>query len=372
MESTVGLIYETVADPALWGEVTRTIGAEVGATASWMFQPGPHGPVFFAVDGVAPFLVGAYGAHYQRVDPLVREWQRRPHEFAGRAARERDFVDERTWLGSEAYNEFCAPNGIGQILTAAVGDGGRDRPPPALSFFRPPGAELFDNDAVRRYQRLLPHLQRAVRLREAVAGQLAAVPGWTAALLDQVPSGVLLLGQAGRVLHANAAARVMLDRRDGLLLRHGRLVAAQRLAAPRLDAVLSACLSARPRGADMLVLRPSGGAWLLSACPLPATSAGFTGEAACRAWVWVADPVADQPVLAQRLAALFKLTVAEQRVAAGLLAGFSPAEIAEAHGVSLPTVRTQVQAAFGKLGVRRQAELVRLLGQLSALPRHQP
>ena len=30
--------------------------------------------------------------------------------------------------------------------------------------------------------------------------------------------------------------------------------------------------------------------------------------------------------------------------------------IAEAHGASLPTVRTQVQAAFGNLGVRRQAE----------------
>lgn len=38
MEGTVGLIYETVADPALWGDVTRAIGAEVGATAAWMFQ----------------------------------------------------------------------------------------------------------------------------------------------------------------------------------------------------------------------------------------------------------------------------------------------------------------------------------------------
>ena len=46
--------------------------------------------------------------------------------------------------------------------------------------------------------------------------------------------------------------------------------------------------------------------------------------------------------------------------------------IAEARGASLPTLRTQVQAAFGTLGVRRQTELVRLLGQLSALPRHQP
>lgn len=46
--------------------------------------------------------------------------------------------------------------------------------------------------------------------------------------------------------------------------------------------------------------------------------------------------------------------------------------IAAVSDPGLPTVRTQVQAAFGKLGVPRQAELVRLLGQLSALPRPQP
>ena len=79
MESMVGLIYETVADPALWSEVVRAICAEVGATAAWMFQLGPQGrpPSFLVVNGIASSVVSAYGPHFQRIDPLVREWQRR-------------------------------------------------------------------------------------------------------------------------------------------------------------------------------------------------------------------------------------------------------------------------------------------------------
>lgn len=368
-ESTVGLIYETVADPTLWAEVTRTIGAEVGATAAWMFQPGQAGPTFFVLDGLSDAVIGAYAAHYHRADPLVRAWQRRPDEFAGRALRERDLVDERSWLHSEMYNDLCAPNCVGQILTSPLSPGTRAKPPPILSFFRPPGATLFSEQSVRLFERLLPHLQRAVRLREAAAGQRAAVPNWTVTLLDQMPSAIFLLHGTGRVLHANAAGEAIVSRHDGLALRDGTLVACQHNAAQRLNAVLSASLSARAQAAELLIPRLSGGVWFLSVCPLPATSLGFTqGEASCRAWVSVNDAGAEHLALPERLRSLFGLTFSERRVAAGLLAGKSATELAEGHGVSLATVRTQIQSVFGKLGVRRQAEVVRILGEVARLP----
>ena len=87
MESTVGLIYETVADPALWGKVMRAVGFKVGTTAARIFQLGTHGrSAFLAVDDIAPSLVSAYGAHFQRIDPLAREWQRRPYQCHPRRA----------------------------------------------------------------------------------------------------------------------------------------------------------------------------------------------------------------------------------------------------------------------------------------------
>ncbi len=53
-------------------------------------------------------------------------------------------------------------------------------------------------------------------------------------------------------------------------------------------------------------------------------------------------------------------------MAAAIAEGMSPAAIAEAHGVTLPTIRTQTRLIYDKLDVRRQIELVRLLTLLGS------
>jgi DNA-binding CsgD family transcriptional regulator len=107
---------------------------------------------------------------------------------------------------------------------------------------------------------------------------------------------------------------------------------------------------------------------ILSACPLAYTSAAFSGHGNCLAWIWITGTAQAAPELPQRLGALFGLTSAEQRIAAGIAAGLSASENAAANAVSLSTVRTQIQAIFAKTGVSRQAELVQLLANLQALP----
>jgi DNA-binding CsgD family transcriptional regulator len=66
--------------------------------------------------------------------------------------------------------------------------------------------------------------------------------------------------------------------------------------------------------------------------------------------------------------ALFNLTPAEARVAAGIAGGQTPTEIALDAGVSVHTVKTQLRAVFEKAAVSRQAELVALLAGI-AFPR---
>jgi DNA-binding CsgD family transcriptional regulator len=55
------------------------------------------------------------------------------------------------------------------------------------------------------------------------------------------------------------------------------------------------------------------------------------------------------------------LTAAEARLAMFLVYGGTTAQYAERHRLSRHTVRNQLQAIFAKLGVNRQADLVRLL-----------
>jgi len=60
------------------------------------------------------------------------------------------------------------------------------------------------------------------------------------------------------------------------------------------------------------------------------------------------------------LAAFFVLTPAEARVLAGLIAGHTPREIANAAGLAEATVRNQIASLMRKMSCTRQSELVRL------------
>src|SRR5690606_33122681 len=61
------------------------------------------------------------------------------------------------------------------------------------------------------------------------------------------------------------------------------------------------------------------------------------------------------------------LTPAEARLAARLRFGLSLKEAAEELGISVNTARNQLKSVFEKLGVNRQADLVRHLAELAVL-----
>lgn len=65
---------------------------------------------------------------------------------------------------------------------------------------------------------------------------------------------------------------------------------------------------------------------------------------------------------------IYRLTRTEAKLAVLLGSGATIAEVAETHGVSVATVRTQLRSIFDKTHTRRQAELVILIARLSALP----
>jgi DNA-binding CsgD family transcriptional regulator len=364
MDDLIGLVYETVAQPESWVEVVRRLKVEFDAQGAWMFENTAAGPAFIALDDVPPRLFADYVAYYHTVDITLQAASVDPASTMNLAKRERDAVGERAWLGSEVYHDHCLPNGISQIMASHIVNdvpGGH-----ILSFFRAPGAALFDDPVVRSYDCILPHIRRALRLRSSLASQMPA-PGWTSMVLEGMAAAIILLDGNGRVLHLNAAARSLLDRKDGLLLRGGRLSAKDHSAARSLEKLLAQACSGRTRGGDIL-LPSRTGAMILSACPLAYPSAAFGGHGNCRAWVWISGTVQAAPDLPKRLGALFGLTTAEQRIAAGIATGLTAAEIAAANAVSLSTVRTQIQAIFAKTGVSRQAELVQLLANLQALP----
>ncbi|RYY71843.1 MAG: helix-turn-helix transcriptional regulator [Comamonadaceae bacterium] len=55
------------------------------------------------------------------------------------------------------------------------------------------------------------------------------------------------------------------------------------------------------------------------------------------------------------------MTVAEAKVTEALVNGKTPNEYADAQGLTMNTVRTQIKAAAVKAGASRQADLVRIV-----------
>ncbi len=185
---------------------------------------------------------------------------------------------------------------------------------------------------------LLPHLGRVLQQQEALFAQQDLID-FQGTLLDQHPLAIGLCSAAGTVLWANRSMRLCLDNMAPRALREllsARHPATQRVHTEQGEATVLA-MSAATLGLGYVVL-------------LASTPFSIHLDAAM-------------------LKTLFGFTEAEARIAQRLAEGLAPEAIAEHHGTSVLTVRTQIKQVMGKTGSSRQSELVaRLLTSPASLP----
>jgi DNA-binding CsgD family transcriptional regulator len=182
---------------------------------------------------------------------------------------------------------------------------------------------------------------------------------WLAQMIDEIDYGMLLLSADAQLLHANHAARAELDAGHPLQLL-GRTLRA-RLAqdvAPLHDA-----LAAAQRGLRRL-LTVGGGTQRVSVAVVPLGALGDAGDRAATLVVLSKRELCEA-LSVHWYARAHGLTQAETRVLEGLCRGLQPREIAQAHGVELSTVRTQV----GQIRAKTGADSIRgLVAQVARLP----
>jgi len=264
---------------------------------------------------------------------------------------------------SEFYNDFMRPQRLFHALGAVVlkDDQGRIG---VLRVLRPRARPFREEE--RDFLRLvLPHLTRALELFQRLQA-LRAERDANAELLDGFGGGIVLLDRASRVILANRYAESLLAAADGLISVHGTLVASAPQDGVLLRHLIGAVASRDPRrpeaaGGALVVQRPSRRTpYQVLVSPLAAPWLATAPRHAAVA-VFVNDPErgpkADERVVCRYLG----LTPAEGRVVLALARGLTLAEVARESGISLNTVRTHVKRSLAKAGVRRQADLVRLV-----------
>lgn len=185
-------------------------------------------------------------------------------------------------------------------------------------------------------------------------------------MLDEIDYGLLLLGDGGRVLHANHAARASLavplhplqlqghELRTRLPKDAAPLHQALHAAASRgLRKLMTVGEGAQRAGIAIVPLLATPGSHAAAAPTVPATLLVLGRREVCGG------------LSVQGFAREYRLSPSEAQVLNGLCEGCSPNEIAERHGVKIATVRTQIANIRAKTGADSIRDLVQ---QVAVLP----
>jgi len=303
-----------------------------------------------------------YNAYYHQYDLALPVIDR---VGLGQWYHDRRDVGEEAMRRSEFYQDFMRRHGYASIACNRVlVDGSVES---NLSVQRMLDQPEYTEHEMARLAPLVPHLQRAVRIRTHLQ-KMAVRAGVAERAIDLLRIPLVVADATGRVLLVNTEAEAVLHRRPELAVRGGRLCARDGDGG-KLDGLLRQACGVRGAAVagGMQFWSAGQGVLQLVATPLPARVKAFHTWARPLALLLLHDtaqPATDGEAL---LHGLYGLTAAEARVALAIAGGATPAEAAAQLGIAVPTVRTHLKAVFLKTATQRQAELVRTLSALLAV-----
>jgi DNA-binding CsgD family transcriptional regulator len=361
-------IGDAALDETLWPEVMRVVARHLDASSAVMVRQNHASGLVQGIQvGLDPASEGLFRDHYSARN-LLRQHSEIHEAHGSRAVTVRPWVRDLLHR-SEYYNDFLKRFDMASLAWVFLDFDGKDAS--LITFGRPGGAERFETADVDRLTRLMPHLMRSYAISRRLGGSgsaNAALPRY----LEPLPYGAVLLDAFGRIVHANRSARTIAAARDGIMFTRDGLAATAEAANARLSDEIRRAVDPRyrPRAIRSIRLPRPGDARPLAVavCPLEDGAYPFLfGRASVL--VEIRDLSSAGPALDAWLAECLDLTRAEARVAGLLLAGHDTFAIASRLGISRATVRRYLEQLTSKTGTHRQAELVRLLGQVAAMYR---
>ncbi|HEY0628267.1 MAG TPA: helix-turn-helix transcriptional regulator [Sphingomicrobium sp.] len=263
--------------------------------------------------------------------------------------------------------DWHSRHGLRYFVGSVLGETPRHRL--MWSLQRTPAQGHVGAEDIRRFELLKPHVRRALTLAEQV-GTLRSFQRFSSAVLDCLPNALFALGADGCLLFANAAARLLLERGDGIQLADGRLRARSTADQARLDRLIRQALAPAADAVHSwaLVSRADGGLpYATFVSPLNVQEDELLAAAA-KVLVVVHDVGRRVQPQAEIVRSVFGLTEAEARLACALVGGHSIESAAALLRIKPSTVRSHLKSVFRKVGVNRQQDLVQLVAKLSSSP----
>ena len=362
----IGELYEAATDALRANDLATLIARQLDSESGVVFygrndlsEPSALPEIkgmLSETDNLSKWAGNAYVAHYNKHD----EWLKRIWASAAPAILLGQELIETKALMQTEWADFCHVADTWQLLGAKfyvtsdlTG---------LIGIHRPLARDAFGEKERSRMGLLLPHIQRALQVRERLGvaeqnGQFAFD------LLGKLAVGVVFVASDGRLLFANPIAETVLQTGDGLTIQQGRL-------RPQYDTDESALAHLMFEAAQTSAGLGAGDGGVvhvsrLDGTPLPILIAPFRSQgsglgAMLPAAVMIfADPNKATCPPEAAIHRRWNLTAAEAKLLSSLLAGRDVSEHAETVGISFNTARQYLKQIFRKTGHHRQVDLVR-------------
>ena len=359
--NVVGHIYDAAVAPAAWPAVLDRICKLLNSqtAALWSYDVYDRRPPWQLQIGYDPYWMQVYSEKYLALNPYMDEVARMSPGEAWATSSRSDYSDlfktefYQGWLKPQRFIDsslLIVEKSMNTITT--------------LANVRNEDQGPYDSATIDVVRMLYPHLRRAVMIERVVREHQDRATEYAVAL-DSLAAGMFLLTDTAMVAHANAAGAEMLAAGSPIKKISGRLVLEDEQANRALRQAMAAAedgdVGLGGKGAS-IPLSGEQGEFVLHMLPLNAArrkSVAPGVRASHVLFVSRSDPK-DGPVIAA-FAARFGLTAQETRVLQTLVEAGSVPMAADILGISASTARTHVTSIFDKTGVRRQADLLRLL-----------
>jgi DNA-binding CsgD family transcriptional regulator/PAS domain-containing protein len=313
-----------------------------------------------------PAYLQSLADHFSHVNPWQPYWSTAAN---GSVALSEKVAPARLFEKNEFIADWLRPQGDFDAACGLsfVGDAGE-----AIQFimhFSPSAG--YDEAAERVLGRVRGNFKRAIDLARLLRSGGERDIALTA-LVERGRCAAFVVGADRYIQEANGLAEQLFGTSEPLIVRNSRCFLTDKAADVRFGAALNSLLKGIPMDGARITFRTASGPWQISLASLPSFRPDEIGPrrllpARQLVLVLVNDlrvPAGTAPNLSA-LAGAFALTPAEIRMCEQLMAGRSPAEIADIQGTTVGTARTRLKMIFAKTGTSRQAELVLLLSRLS-------
>ena len=362
-ERCVDALYGTLTDPASLGGALGHMADMFDATGTSYIRTDEAGVErTFVCHGFDTSLQDVFIDHFASMDPAKSPML---NGRTGDWFQDDNAFDPQHTPSPEYVADFAPKAGIrwfrgGKIHSSVDGSA-------FIGVMRPRDARPFDLTTLNLLDRLFPHLARLSRLLADLERQPPAATIASHAAAEALGTGVCVVDAQLRVVYVNHAGLRLLADSGPLQLRSDVLTGMSASVQGQLRQAVSLATdvprqarSFSPNPDDVMPQR-------LQVRVLPLDEHANLARATGGPFALLFISRGTSPLHTDELTQLFGLTSAEAELVRLLCHGLSPMTCADQRGVSIATVRTQLNCIYAKAGVSSLSQLMSLVLALPGL-----